>query len=376
MLRRDGSIQSANLPTKDSLYQNKVGVDHAIYRCMITKVYFVDDPLNITFDNKQVTYDATIIGGRREGQILNNIRTISSLGGQYNYEERVFRKATAPFSGPTKVSLSKQTGDIVYVGFLVGDMSLPIIIGCGTHPLDKTTTGATIAEGSRSIKEYNGVNESINKDGEWELVRKGGTYNSTSQYFVPADRSLEELGGIPSIEQFQARLKFSKNLMIWEDPHSSMAFDKLALTWTHVVNKDISAYKETIDGIAQKTTRSYAAGLTITEDAIADKVTIATRGGLTIVVNGLTNDAKISTATGDSIELSSGTVKIKELGGGELKLSGGTVALGGSTAEVVDILSQTLEALSITLGNLGYLLSESTTFATLKTQLDTIKGSL
>ena len=62
-LRRDGSIRSANIPI--GLYSDQVEVDSGCHRCMVVETTFTDDSKNFTFNNKQVTYDCIILGGRK-----------------------------------------------------------------------------------------------------------------------------------------------------------------------------------------------------------------------------------------------------------------------------------------------------------------------
>lgn len=284
MIRQDGSVRSANTPAKRTLAAENVEVDNGMYRCMVIEVYYTDDEKNLTFNNKQVTYDCLILGGRREGQIIANCKMSNLLGGQFNYHERILRKAESPFNGQGAVEPGRQKGDIVYVQFL-GKTSNPIIIGLGTHVLDETATGAIIEDGPVDKYEYNGVNTTINKNGEWEFVRKGGTFNAEKGYFTPADRATED--GLEEPEQlFQARLKFSDNIMLWEDPVSSIEFKRDEKLWTHIVGKEESVYKETIDGNAEVLKRVYKSGIEITEDGGSDKIQFKLASGTLIDVDG------------------------------------------------------------------------------------------
>jgi len=235
------------------------------------------------------------------------------LGGQYNYHERVLRKSERPFSGDKKLAPSNQKGDIVYVQF-VGRTSNPMIVGLGTHFLDKDTTGAIKSDGHKWVEEYNGVNRHINKSGEFELIRKGGTLNTAKGYFVPADRAADD-GLEPPEELFQARFRLSDNVMLWEDPNNSIEFKKNELLYTHIVGKSETNYKEVIDGINEQTLRTYKSGLTITEDGINDKMNISLGSGVTVDIDGKAGTITLDSTGGNSIVIDkSGTMTITASG--------------------------------------------------------------
>lgn len=278
--RQDGSIQSSNLPVFNKLLKNKVSRDLSFYRCMITRVNFTDDKLNRTFDNKQVTYEAVILGGPKDGQIIQDIKAMNDYGGQYNYAEKIYRPLETKNIKDKRTSEHK--GDIVFVGFLQGSTTSPIIIGAGTQSLDKTSTGATKADGYRVRKEYNGVFEEINKDGEWELRRKGGTLDTNTGVLTPSN-------------SFEARLKFYKNKMVWEDPKSSMLFEKDTEKWTLKVG---SGYTEIADGKGKKWTQTVGT-CKVEIDGSSNKITI-TAGSTILEIDG--GSGKIS-IKGDMVEI-------------------------------------------------------------------------
>lgn len=279
--RQDGSIQSANLPAFNKLAKNKVDRDFGIYRCMIVRTNFVDDEANLTFENKQVTYETIILGGPKEGQILQNVKAMGDYGGQYNYSERIFRPLEA--KNIKDKPISEHKGDIVFVGFLQGNSRAPVIIGAGIQPLDVSSTGASKSDGFRSRKEYNGVFEEINKTGEYELRRKGGTVDSKSGVLTPG-------------KDFEARFKLFKNKMLWEDPNSSILFEKDESRWTHIVGK--SGYKEVIDGKNKKITQTLGT-VEVTIDGGSNKITI--KAGSTIIeIDGASGKISLK---GDFIDL-------------------------------------------------------------------------
>jgi hypothetical protein len=293
--RQDGSVQSANLPAFSKLAKNKVDRDFGIYRCMVTRVNFTDEENNLTFENKQVTYEAVILGGPKEGQVIQNIKAMNEYGGEFNYAEKVYRPIET--KNIKEKNIKDHKGDIVYVAFLQGNNRAPIIIGGGVQPFDKDSTGATKADGFRDRSEYNGVFEEINKSGEYELLRKGGTLDSTTGVFTP------------SVKDFEARFKFFANKMLWEDPNSSMLFEKTEQRFTLKVGPD--GYTEVING--------------------KDKTVVQSVGGVKVELNGKTNNVKI-TASSTVIEIDGAT--------GKIKLSGDFVDLGKAVSDFVVMFTE------------------------------------
>jgi hypothetical protein len=289
--RQDGSIQSANLPVYNKMAKTKVDKDYGIYRCMITRVHFTDSQDNLTFENKQVSYEAVILGGAKEGQVLQNVKAMNEYGGEYNYAEKIYRPVETKNLKDKRIS--EQKGDIVYVGFLQGNSRAPVILGGGVQPFDLDSTGATEADGFRMRKEYNGVFEEINKSGEWELKRKGGSLDATTGVLIPG-------------EDFEARLKLFNNKMVWEDPNSSITFEKAEERWTHKVSAE--NYSEIIDGLNKKVVRTIG-NISVVEDGAAKKIT-TTIGNTIVEIDGTTN--KITLTAGSTIiEIDSSTGKIK-----------------------------------------------------------------
>lgn len=273
--RRDGSIQSANLPAFNKLAKNKVERDFGIYRCMIVSVNFIDQEKNFTFENKQVTYEAMILGGPKEGQILQNVKAMSEYGGEFNYAEKIYRPLESKNIKEKPVSDHK--GDIVFVGFLQGSTKAPVIIAGGVQPFDKDSTGATKSDGFRMRKQYNGVFEEINKTGEFELRRKGGKLNAETGVLVPGN-------------DFEARFKLFDNKMLWEDPNSSMLFEKTEERFTHKVGK--SGYEEVIDGKGKKVTQMVGT-VKVEMDGSANKVKV-TAGSTEIEIDGASGKIKLT----------------------------------------------------------------------------------
>jgi hypothetical protein len=283
--RQDGSMQSSNLPSYGGMAKTKVDRDFGIYRCMIVRVNFIDDDSNTTFENKQVTYEAVILGGPKEGQIIQNVKAMNDYGGEYNYAEKIYRPIDTKKIDEKQISEHK--GDIVFVGFLQGNTRAPVIIGGGVQPFDKDATGAAKADGFRMRKQYNGVFEEINKKGEFELTRKGGKLDEATGILTPADGTGEN---------FEARLKFFENKMVWQDPNSSITFEKKESKLTTLVGKD--GYSEVIDGKNKKVT-TMVGSVKMEMDDSGKKVTL-TAGTTVVEIDG--NSGKIK-LTSDFVDI-------------------------------------------------------------------------
>ena len=289
MIREDGSVESANSTNNDNMYQNDVQFDNSVYRCLFVERYFIDDPNNRTKDsqNPATTYKCIILGGFNEGRVIDNVKVASWIGGQFNYDERIFRPTT--LIETQDLELAKTDGDIVYVTFINGNIYDPVIIGCDTQPLDADKTGATKEQGTRAVREFNGLKTLITKMGVWIRTRFGGKIN-------------EETGEFEPDPEKKAKIEVQET---WED-------GKI----TTEVSDD--AYVETIEGNdaegnpVQKTTRTYKEGLKIEEDAKEDFIKITTKGGLKNTIDGKNDVIVTETAGGEKVTIdgNGGTIQL------------------------------------------------------------------
>lgn len=184
MRRNDGSFESANTP---AAWRQTEDIDDSLFKAMITRVYYVDEQNNISKGarNAEVSYEAIIVGGSREGQIVTNVRDISSLGGEYNASERIWRATSKKsFVKGSGTPLEEQDGDLVYIQFLNGNDNFAVILGGAKH-FKNTTTGAKKAEGPRVLWEYNGIRVLINNKGELTVTQYGGKVDTDKETFVP-----------------------------------------------------------------------------------------------------------------------------------------------------------------------------------------------
>lgn len=297
-LRPDGSVQSASTPTETNVGR---GSDHALYRCVITKVIYVGDPANITTNssNPRVMYDAVVLGGYASGQIVSNCRLASDLGGNSAYYERVLRACTKDISNSR---LSDADGDVVFVQFVQGHTAYPVIVALDNGINTVGKIGASLSDGPRSIREYNGVRETINKDGEFIQEVKGGSANPEKGGFEPASAALV-------------------TTTISKDEKITRTF-KSGLTIVE-------------DGAGDKVSRTLKGGISIVEDGKADKVTVTTAGGAIVDIDG----------KGGKITLTKGATIIELDGNGDkISLKGGFVDLGSSVSDFAVLFTELLTA--------------------------------
>ena len=273
-LRSDGSVQSGSAPTADRSRKE----DFGLYRCVVTKVIYVDDAANISSNSSsaRIMYDVVVLGGYASGQIISNCRLSSDLGGESGFYERVLRYCSSEIS---RGRLSDADGDIVYVQFIQGHTGYPVITALdnGIHTSDKI--GASSSVGPRMIREYNGVRETINNSGEWIQEVKGGTAE-------------------PSTGKFTA------------------SASPLVST---VISKD------------EKYTQTFRSGLNLVIDGAGDTAVLTTRSGVKVNVNGAGN--KITLEKG-------GTIIELDGNGDKISLKGGFVDLGSSVSDFVTMFTE------------------------------------
>lgn len=204
-LRDDGSVQSANTPT---FVNTGFKEDYCLYRCMVTKVFYVDDPNNFTKNaqNPEVIYQVVILGGWKAGQFLSNVRMASDLGGDNSYYERTLKPTSKNL---TQVKLQDHDGDIVYVQFVQAHQGFPIIIALGTG-INDISSGSKKSDAPRSKRLFNGVTEEINNKGEYSVSRAGGTLSTKDQTF-----NAKKTG-------FESKLSLKKNQSTLETPNSKL----------------------------------------------------------------------------------------------------------------------------------------------------------
>jgi hypothetical protein len=104
-----------------------------------------------------------------------NCRMLRRFGGVYNYEDYIDRGYKISDKPDTVASFDAKAGDAVLVGQMNGQGREGLIIGGLTHAARKTTLDAKLGPQFRS--EFNGIETSINADGEHTITFKGQPTN-------------------------------------------------------------------------------------------------------------------------------------------------------------------------------------------------------
>ena len=296
--RFDGSYQSANTPT----YQNIGGYDDtSVYRCLVTAVKFVDSPDNITQKSPapRVLYDCIVLGGFKAGQPINNCRVMTTVGNNFNYYEKILKPTSKKFPDER---LSEHDGDIVFVQFIQGKSSFPVIIGVDNGIKPNKAFGAKKEDGLRELREFNGIYENIDKDGVHTFKRFGGEYNAETLEFTVA-------------EEAEYTRTIEKEEVVTETFKSGLTIKK--------------------DGMNDKITQTFKSGLVIETDGTNDKASVTTSGGVSMEVDG----------KGNKITLTAGSTVIEIDGAsGKVSLKGDFVDIGASPTDFAVLFTSLLTA--------------------------------
>lgn len=106
----------------------------------------------------------------RNDSIEVNARMMRKFGGAYNYEDMVDRGYKFDDKPDPTRDFGAKAGDAVVVAFMNGEAREAIILGGLIHPARESTLDIT--KGPQYVSEFNGVETSINNDGEFKITFK------------------------------------------------------------------------------------------------------------------------------------------------------------------------------------------------------------
>lgn len=139
--------------------------------------YYVDDPRNRS--KRYVEYTCRDL---HTGEQFPFCRQLSQMSGVDDGDDNTLRPSTSFLPGTTGVTgalVGDQTpakdvdGDQVFVGFISGSRSRPVIIGVFRH--SGSAYGATSAQGERRLTQHKGTTVEVNAKGEYTVRHKSGS---------------------------------------------------------------------------------------------------------------------------------------------------------------------------------------------------------
>jgi hypothetical protein len=117
--------------------------------------------------------------------ILSNCRMLRRWGGVYNYEDYIMHGYNHNSTSNNQNGVAAVPGDVVLVSQLGGQGREGIILGAMTHVARKNSLDTK--DGPQYRSEFNGIETSINKDGEWILTFKGQPTNLSKLDQTPSE---------------------------------------------------------------------------------------------------------------------------------------------------------------------------------------------
>lgn len=106
----------------------------------------------------------------RNDSIEVSARALRRFGGVFNYEDTVYHGYKIDDKPDPVRDFSAKAGDAVLVAFLNGEAREAVILGGLIHPARKSTVDVT--KGPQYASEFNGVETTINENGEYKLTFK------------------------------------------------------------------------------------------------------------------------------------------------------------------------------------------------------------
>lgn len=236
-----------------------------------------------------------------------NCRLLRRFGGVYNYEDYIYQGYKISDKPDPVATFEAKAGDAVLVGLLNGQGREGIIIGGLMHPARQGEVKSI--EGPQYKAEFNGVETSINKDGEITVTFKGLPTNINKLNDTPS-------GKLPKPQY---------------DTNVGSSFYKFDKTGSWQVNDNAKSNKQLIKIDKPNGTISIVSGaITLTLTKSAESVSLK---------------CKTTTITSsDKVSVKTKTLSIDASTKGTLKAP--KVAIGKDGVELLDQLAKLIDAVA------------------------------
>lgn len=122
----------------------------------------------------------------KSDKINVNCRAMRRFGGVYNYEDMIDRGYNTNDTPDPVQNYESKAGDIVLVAFFNGEGREGVILGGLTHAARTVTIQPS--DGPQYKSEFNGVETSINKDGEYVVTFRGQPTNLAQLNSTPRNK--------------------------------------------------------------------------------------------------------------------------------------------------------------------------------------------
>lgn len=172
-----------NIVKDSSIWQNSNSYQAICHKDPYIRIGMIK---RVTFNKETSELKYLVQVQDRNDSIEVNARPLYRLGGAFNYEESIYRGYKFD-DKPDKVSsFQAKAGDTVLVAFLNGEAREAVILGGLTHPARISSIDVT--KGPQYKSEFNGIETSINSDGEYTLTFKAIPKNIKKLEEIPSKR--------------------------------------------------------------------------------------------------------------------------------------------------------------------------------------------
>ena len=250
--KSDGSI----IPSKIHLGSSGEGARElfGVYRGVVLKTVYPDDPKNTT--KERVEYVVKV-----NGQEYPNAINMRDQGGIYNYHEKIRKGSEKALKGEFGKGTfdAELDGEHVYVMFIAGHSSIPLIIGAAEHARQAKYKKHKKADGVFDEREFNGVQFQVDKDSNYTIKQVGRKDKDGAVKNTKAKDAFIRLGGIEG----DVILKSAKNALVNMDKDGSVQIISKDGSMLSFNAKDGSMIITTKDG--NSVTATTSGGITVAE---------------------------------------------------------------------------------------------------------------